>query len=343
MKRVTYLGKYPSRNHPSTCTLSNHVEYTVRHMRLECVGIAVGLMLLGLAVVPARAQQSAPERVIDVTGSLEGAIDAQVQQFKQGGRPEVLRLSNVLIYPFGVYQPVLTCTVLRACIIELQESEMLISLVAGDDQRWLIDHTFTGSGGTTPLVTVKPVDHNITTNLVISTDRRVYHVTLDSPPRPSRRKGSSYNPLDPYTRHIKFYYPGETLRQVARREELMRGQQERLITRAGPGRALTELRYNYRWNRKKGFPWEPVSVFDDGQRVYIKLPKKAAQYEQPLLVVETGGEDQIVNYIVRDGFIIVDRLFSRARLVFSVTRRKGLLGRKRQVHQTLYIYPVPER
>ena len=88
----------------------------------------------------------------------------------------MLRQSDVLIYPFGVYQPVLTCTVLRACIIELQAGETLISLVAGDDQRWLIDHTVTGQGGNTPLVTVKPTDHDVTTNLVISTDRRVYHV-----------------------------------------------------------------------------------------------------------------------------------------------------------------------
>lgn len=299
------------------------------------------LVLLILAVMPAHAQQPIPERIIDVTGSVEGAIDAQVQTFKQGGRPEVLRQSDVLIYPFGVYQPVLTCTVLRACIIELEAGEALISLVAGDDQRWLIDHTFTGAGGTTPLVTVKPTDHNITTNLVLSTDRRVYHVTLDSPPR--QRKGSAYNPLDRYTRHITFYYPGDEVRRVARREDLVRQQQRHLITKAGPGLGLTELDHSYRWNRKRGFPWEPVSVFDDGQRVYIKLPAKASKYEQPLLVVEARGEDQIVNYIVRDGFYIVDRLFSRARLVLSRTARRGLLRRKRQVQQELHIYPVHER
>lgn len=251
----------------------------------------------------------------------------------------MLRQSDVLIYPFGVYQPVLTCTVLRACIIELQAGETLISLVAGDDQRWLIDHTVTGQGGDTPLVTVKPTDHDVTTNLVIATDRRVYHVTLDSSPR--NRSRSSYNPLDRYTRHIKFYYPAESVQRITQREDLMRGQQQRLVTKAGPGLALTELNYNYGWRRKKGFYWEPVAVFDDGARVYIKLPEEVTKYEQPLLVVELGGEDQIVNYIIRDGFYIVDRLFSRARLVVSYVKRTGLLRKKRQVHQELHIFPLP--
>ena len=276
---------------------------------------------------------------MEIKGSLEGAIDAQVETFKQGGRPEVLRLSDVLVYPFGVYQPVLTCTVLRACIIELEEGETLISLVAGDDQRWLIDHTVTGPGGDTPLVTVKPTDHDVTTNLVISTDRRVYHVTLDSPPR--RRKRSSHNPLELYTRHIKFYYPEDSLRRIAQREDLLRRQQGRLVTKAGPGLALTQLNYNYGWRQRKGFPWQPVAVFDDGARVYVKLPAKAFEEEQPLLVVEAGGEDQIVNYVVRDGFFIVDRLFSRARLVMSQVRRSGLFRKKRQVQQELHLFPLP--
>ena len=302
---------------------------------------SICLILLCLCASPASAQQPAPERIVEVEGTLEGAIDAQIQQFRQVGRADVLRQSNVLIYPFGVYQPVLSCTVLRACIIELEAGETLISLVSGDDQRWLIDHTFTGTGGATSLVTVKPTDNDVTTNLVISTDRRVYHITLDSPPRGRNRRGTEYNPLDQYTRHIKFYYPDDGVQRIAEREDLARNRRQHVVTKAGPGLGLTQISYSYQWNRKNGFPWEPVTVFNDGQRVYIKLPDKAAEYDQPLLVIERNGEDQIVNYIVRDGFFIVDRLFARARLVFSVTKRRGLLRRKRQVQQALYIYPYP--
>ena len=166
------------------------------------------IILLTIAMfgsVLVHAQQPAPERIVNVSGSVQSAIDAQVSKFNTGGRADVLRQSDVLIYPYGVYQPVLTCTVLRACIIELQPGESLISIIAGDDQRWLIDHTATGAGAGTVIVSVKPIDHNITTNLIISTDRRVYHITLDSPPY--TKPNDQYNPQRQYTRCLLYTSP----------------------------------------------------------------------------------------------------------------------------------------
>ena len=170
----------------------------------------------------------------------------------------------------------LSCTVLRACLVELQSGEVLISLITGDDQRWLIDHTATGAGGKTPLASVKPVDYNITTNLIISTDRRVYHITLDSPPRTARRQ--NYNPLGHYTRHIRFYYPNTQAWTSPPNLELS----------TNPGMTLESLPHRYAWKRDKEFPWEPAVVLDDGERVYIRLPDEALAFEQPLLSFEKG-------------------------------------------------------
>lgn len=292
-----------------------------------------------LTALPVVAQQPAHEHIVDVSGPVEGAIEAQVKTFKEGGRPEVLRMSDVLMYPYGVYQPVLTCTILRACIIELQSGETIISLVAGDDLRWLIDHTATGPGGITPLVTVKPTDHNVTTNLVISTNRRVYHITLDSPP--GKADQSRYNPLDPYTRHITFYYPADGVRRLTAMEELAVARKENIVTAVGHDPSLSELNYHYGWRTKRGFPWEPIVVFDDAQRVYIKLPKKAFALDQPLLSIDYGGQEQVVHYAVRDGFYVVDHLFTQARLILHTTRPVGLLRKKRQVQQELQIFPRP--
>ena len=78
--------------------------------------LAVFLFISSLA----QAQQPAPERIVNVSGPVQPAIDQQISSFSTGGRADVLRQSDVLIYPYGIYQPVLTCTVLRACIVELQ-------------------------------------------------------------------------------------------------------------------------------------------------------------------------------------------------------------------------------
>ena len=288
------------------------------------------LMLAGLCcATTALAQQPEPARILDVNEPVQSAIDAQVKVLKEGGRPEVLRLSDVLIYPYGIYQPVLTCTVLRACIVELEPGEQLISMIAGDDQRWLIDPTATGSGGATPLISVKPTDYNTTTNLVLSTDRRVYHLTLDSPPKGKKRSG--FNPLGHYTRHIKFYYHESGVREVAA-DAWWQGSDQ-----VGPGLRLQTLNYAYEWRKEKEFPWEPLAVFDDGERVYIK-PPAAVEDHQPLLIVGRRGDERVVNYTFRDSYYVVEGRFAYARLVVSRLARRTLLRRSRQVQRSLHIY-----
>jgi len=285
------------------------------------------LIVMLFASTLAQAQQPAPERIVNVSGPVQSAIDEQVSRFNTGGRADVLRQSDVLIYPYGIYQPVLTCTVLRACIVELQPGEVLISLIAGDDQRWLIDHTATGAGAETALVSVKPIDHNITTNLIISTDRRVYHITLDSPPY--SRKGEQYNPQHQYTRHIRFYYPAEKKIVSLPRNE----QSDRL-----GGLSLQALNHHYTWRAEKGFPWVPTAVFDDGERVYIQIPSSAYSENQPLLSIGARGAERVADYIVRDGYFIVDGLFDQARLITGGIARKGLFRKKRHTQRALHLY-----
>ncbi len=289
------------------------------------------LLLLIISSIHATgyAQQPAPERIVNVSGPVQTAIDAQVSKFNTGGRADVLRQSDVLIYPYGIYQPVLTCTVLRACIVELQSEEALISIIAGDDQRWLIDHTATGAGAETAIVSVKPIDHNITTNLIISTDRRVYHITLDSPPYSTKR--DQYNPQHQYTRHIRFYYPAEHKfppPQLSKEEEIP------------AGLSLESLNHHYTWRAEKGFPWVPTAVFDDGERVYIRIPASAYSQDQPLLSIGVQGAERVADYILRDGYFIVDGLFDQARLITGGIVSRGLFQKKRHTQIALHISRV---
>jgi type IV secretion system protein VirB9 len=73
-------------------------------------------------------------------------------------------------------------------------------------------------------------------------------------------------------------------------------------------------------------------VFDDGARVYIKLPEEAQHNEAPVLfVLEQDGTKTLVNYSVVGGdTYITDRLFDRAALVSGVggKEQKVLIERK---------------
>ena len=241
-------------------------------------------------------------------------IAAATRDYQASGIARTVVQGNFLTFPFGHAQPTLTCTVLRACVIELEPGEIVLSRIAGDTERWEIAAAPAGPDGRTVLIVVKPRDCDITTNLVLATDRRLYDLTLDAPPC----KGRSTNPQQPYVRHVRFYYPDELIAQWAKPPEPA-------SVRITPD--VRSLNFGYRVQKDGHFPWAPAQVFDDGARVYIKLPAEARHAEAPVLfVVEADGSKVLVNYAVVGGdTYVTDRLFDRAVLV------AGVDGQERQV------------
>ena len=209
---------------------------------------------------------------------------------------------HAALYPYGYSSPVLQCAPLRVCLIELAAGERIVNPpIAGDNARWMIDYAYQGER---PLVLVKPAASGVTTNLIITTDKRIYDVTLDSPALTE----NSTNPYLPYTRRVRFYYPDEMAS-----EEVFTRSSEPLPAR------IEELNFDYAWKRGKAFPWAPVQVFDDGRHVYIKLPEEAD--ELPPLYAEGASGREVINFRVENQTFITDRLFEKA--VFVLARKKG--------------------
>lgn len=233
-------------------------------------------------------------------------ITAATLDYQSSGVARTVIAGNFVTFPYAHSQPTLTCSVLRACVIELQAGEIVLSRIAGDTERWEVTPAPAGQDGRTALIVVKPRDCDITTNLVLATDRRLYDLTLDSPPC---RAGST-NPQQQYIRHVRFYYPDETVAQWAKPAEPA-------PIRVAPDVLSLNFRYEVKKDRK--FPWLPDQVFDDGARVYIKLPHKAQQSAAPVLfVLEEDGSRTLVNYsLVGTDTYVTDRLFDRAVLVGS--------------------------
>jgi len=245
-----------------------------------------------------------------IDSSAEGAIAAATREYRTSGVARTVVGGDFITFPFGHAQPTLTCSVLRACIVELEPGEILLSRISGDTERWEIATAESGAEGRTMLVVVKPRDCDITTNLVLATDRRLYDLTLDAQPCKAR----STNPQLPYARHVRFYYPDDV---VVR---------ERHAAPSIPvGDPLT-LNFAYRVKRDRQFPWTPAEVFDDGARVYIKLPPEARHSVAPVLfVIDADGKQVLLNYNVIGDTYVTDRVFERAVLV------TGVAGKARRV------------
>ena len=181
--------------------------------------------------------------------------------------------------------------------IALQPGETLTSVSAGDTVRWVVGDTTSGSSaGKQVHVLVKPFGPGLATNLVIMTDRRSYHLALESTTHTSMAA-------------VSWTYPQDQL--------LALRQQSKEAESAAPvaeGVALANLRFRYEVTGDRP-PWRPLRAFDDGSHVYIEFPSRIDQGEAPpLFVVGPEGASQLVNYRVRGNYYIVDRLFAAAEL-----------------------------
>lgn len=246
-------------------------------------------------------------------------VSAAAREYAESGIARTVREGASVTYPYGHSQPTVTCAPLRACVIELEAGEVVLSKIAGDTQRWQIEPASAGADGRTPLIVVKPHDCGLTTNLVLSTTRgRIYDLTLDSPPcarglMSERREPP--NPDEPYTRHVRFYYPDDLVESWTRPPEPAKSAES--PSPVIPA-AVETFNFSYHTSKDKAFPWTPLAVFDDGAHCYIKLPPSAAHAAAPVLfLVAPDGSKTLLNYTLSGDTYITDRVFRQAVLVLG--------------------------
>ena len=202
----------------------------------------------------------------------------------------------------------------RVSDIALQPGEQLTSVSAGDTVRWVIGDTVSGTGASKRVhVLVKPFASGLTTNLVITTDRRTYHLQLDSTDKTAMAA-------------ISWTYPSDQLLALRAKNAAAEA-----ALPVASNIALDEIRFRYRLSGDSP-AWRPVRVFDDGHKVYIEFPGRIDQGEAPpLFVVGHDGGTELVNYRMRGHYYVVDRLFAAAELrlgnkpqqVVRITRTDG--------------------
>lgn len=183
--------------------------------------------------------------------------------------------------------------------IALQPGEKLVSVSAGDTVRWVVGDTLSGSGASSRAhVLVKPMNANIRTNLMIATDRRTYHLELESV-------------ATGYMAALSWRYPADELASLTATREAAATREASVIER---GLTLEGLNFDYRLTGDAP-DWKPVRVFDDGRQVFIQMPQTITTTDMPpLFVLSEEGGGELVNYRIRGNYYVVDRLFRAAEL-----------------------------
>jgi type IV secretion system protein TrbG len=205
-------------------------------------------------------------------------------------------LNAIQVYPYtkgALYQ--LYASVNQVTDVALEAGEKLVSVSAGDTVRWVVGDTTSGDGKEAQVhILVKPIAPDLATNLVITTDRRTYHLELHATDKT-------------YMASVSWTYPAASL--IA----LKGSAEQNAVTTIEPGPNAEDIKFRYRLEGEA--PWKPVRVFDDGAKVYIQFPSGLKQGEAPpLFVIGGDGKAALVNYRVKGNTYIVDRLFAAAEL-----------------------------
>ncbi|GLS33459.1 type IV secretion system protein VirB9 [Mesorhizobium albiziae] len=258
---------------------------------VEVVTVAKPLPLPGQLQPPPATEKQKNKK--PPTARVEAANNAALQEPVEQGY-----INAVQVYPFtegALYR--LYAAPEQVSDIALQPGETLTSVSAGDTVRWVIGDTTSGSSDQRRVhVLVKPFASGLKTNLVITTDRRSYHLLLESTDRTAMAA-------------ISWTYPQDRLVAIKRRNETAEA-----AAPVASGVSLENLRFRYAISGDNP-PWRPKRAFDDGSKVYVEFPRSIDQGEAPpLFVVGPDGSNQLVNYRVRNNYYIVDRLFAAAEL-----------------------------
>lgn len=236
---------------------------------------------LGVAATPVWA---APAPVDPVRRAVDAARREPRSSDWQGG---------VHVYPYaasGLF--VVYAAPGRVTDILLEPGEQLVrsnAVAAGDTDRWIIGDTASGADGRRQVhVLVKPSAAGLTTDLLIHTDRRAYRLEL--------RSGARWMPA------VGFSHPVEA--KAASVE---------------PAWSLPPEHHTAYRIEGAAVPWRPERVWDDGQRTVIAFaPNIVSQTLPPLFIRRRKrGRLELVNYRVRDRWMVVDRIVERGELRFG--------------------------
>lgn len=209
--------------------------------------------------------------------------------------------------------PLLKTTPFEETVISLEPGEKFTQVSSGDPSRWSYTVAVSGSGASEQQhILVKPAQADIRTNLVITTDRRLYTLRLGSltggkpthrvqfeyPDRPAKNKSTDLSPDD-------FAPPGDVLNFLP----------------------FHRLHFNYKISQHWFAPapvWKPLRVFDDETHTYIEFPPSIVHGDLPaFFVLDDSGHPLLANYRSRPPYFVVDTLFKRAVLVMNVGRRQS--------------------
>lgn len=230
--------------------------------------------------------------------------------YMRTGNAKAIRGNGFITLPYNRYKrPIMQCAPLQVCQIVLEKNEIPNGVSLGDSMRWKVDKMYEGvRGNGSWVIILKPTALHIATNLMISTNKRIYNFGLVS------KQGES--PV------VNFWYPHDMVQmaksaaEIAKANARLRDQDTISQRPALNGTVLNTEDLNFNYIRQGDTPpWTPTQVFDDGNKTFIRMPPATDRTALPVLFVYRNKQQALVNYRYKRPYMIVDGLFAKAALI----------------------------
>ncbi len=168
--------------------------------------------------------------------------------------------------------------------IIFEDDEEIQTISVGDSIAWMVNPT--GNR-----IFLKPIDQMATTNMTVLTNKRTYYFELHA-----EETDNIGAPGMVFA--MKFYYPESDVAaiNVSAFDDL-------------PDIENEPEKYNFRYSLRGGDRTAPIRIFDDGEFTYFEFRNKNADVPA-FYIVDSMGNEELVNFRTRGDYIIVERVHS---------------------------------
>ena len=254
--------------------------------------------------------------------------------------------AGLVTFAYGSGIPTVVCALLELTDLAFEKGESILSVQLGDSVRWNIESAISGSANdSVEHLIVKPLEAGLKTSLLITTDRRTYHIRLKSTeadfmpavvfsyPNSLKLPSKKHYGDDSYLQYTSNYDSNEDHNDYSETNSSLKyyssvqnvsyeGNSRPALNVAATYNDSTQRR-NYNYSVDGDSKIIPQNVYDDGKRTFIVMNNPINSSYLPVLQEISSesflffGEDKTntINFTYFDNTFVVDGIYSHLRLI----------------------------
>lgn len=254
--------------------------------------------------------------------------------------------AGLVTFAYGSGIPTVVCALLELTDLAFEKGESILSVQLGDSVRWNIESAISGSANdSVEHLIVKPLEAGLKTSMLITTDRRTYHIRLKSTeadympavvfsyPNSLKLPSKKHYGDDSYLQYTSNYDSNEDHNDYSETNSSLKyyssvqnvsyeGNSRPALNIAATYNDSTQRR-NYNYSVDGDSKIIPQNVYDDGKRTFIVMNNPINSSYLPVLQEISSesflffGEDKTntINFTFFDNTFVVDGIYSHLRLI----------------------------